>query len=71
MTEPELFLALLVDRVLAALAAELRVLKFALHELLVLAGVVVRALTDSAAQPDDIFGKFGFSHIKLQWGNCS
>ena len=56
------------DGVGAALSAEFRVLKFALDELLVFARVVVRCLTFGAAQTDDVFGKFRFSHMGLQWG---
>ena len=53
------------NRVFAALFAELRELNFALHELLVFARPVVRALTHRATQPDQIFRKLRFSHENL------
>lgn len=48
--------------VLAALAAILRKLNFARHQLLVFTCVVVGTLAGSTAQLDEIFGELGLGH---------
>lgn len=49
-------------RVLVALFAVFRELNLALYELLVLAGIVVGALTNDAAQLDEVFTEFRVGH---------
>ena len=46
----------------AALTAKLGVLKLALHELLILARVIISGFALNAPQTDNVFGKFRFGH---------
>ena len=51
--------------VLVALLAVLGELNLALHQLFILAGVVVRALTNGAAKLDEVFTEFRVGHRSL------
>ena len=57
-----LFLGLFVRGVLVTLFTIFRKLNFPLHQLFILAGVVVRTLTDRATKLDEVFAEFGFGH---------